>query len=77
MRIFINERPLDVPDGTPLQAAVAAFDPALAGRLAAGAAHVTDGRGIRLQGNEALTNGAILRVVVSARQGDDRTHADA
>jgi hypothetical protein len=48
--------------------AVRAMDPALADTLAAGQAHLTDGRGIRLDPSEPATAGAIVRVVRSARQ---------
>lgn len=69
MRIYINERPYDVPDGTDASGAVAASAPDLQGPLAAGRAYLTDGRGIELLGSERLAPGAILRVVVSARRG--------
>lgn len=66
--IFVNERPLRLPPGARAEAAVAALDAALAARLAAGEAHLTDGRGIRLSPETPLTPGDILRVVVSARR---------
>ena len=69
MRIFINANPLDVPAGTDIQGAVAAHDATLAAQLAAGAAFVTDGRGIEMDGGAALEAGSILRVVVRARRG--------
>ena len=69
MRIFVNAAPLDVPAGTDVQHAVQAHDAALAAQVAAGAAFVTDGRGIELGGEAPLESGSILRVVVRARRG--------
>jgi hypothetical protein len=65
--VFVNERPLSVPAGSTVLAAVQALDPALAERVARRAAHVTDGRGIPVSPDEMLAPGSILRVVVSAR----------
>ena len=42
-------------------------DPALAEKVASGAAYVTDGRGIEIDTRSRLAGGAILRVVVRAR----------
>ena len=69
MRIFVNATALDVPAGTDVRGAVAAHDPTLAARVAAGTAFVTDGRGIELEGDTELEAGSILRVVVRARRG--------
>lgn len=73
IRIFINTSVLDVPVGSDVAGAVRQFDPALAERVVAGSAAVTDARGIRLEPGVKLAAGAILRVVVSAR----RAAADA
>ena len=77
MRIFVNARPTDVEPGTDVRGAVAAFDPALAAKVASGAAYVTDARGIELPGEAALEAGSILRVVVSARRAGREDDADA
>ena len=71
LRCFVNERSLALAPGATVQDAVAAFDAALAGRLAGGGAYVTDARGIRVATDQALEGGAILRVVVSARAATD------
>ena len=63
--------------GTDVRGAVRAHDPALAARLAAGEAYVTDGRGIELAADAGLADGSILRVVVSARRGVEESDADA
>ncbi|HEU5220419.1 MAG TPA: hypothetical protein VFU23_17290 [Gemmatimonadales bacterium] len=73
--VFVNDRCVRVSLGEPVAAAVAAHDAALAERLGAGAAYVTDGRGIRLAADAPLYAGAILRVITSARQ--DPEEADA
>jgi hypothetical protein len=71
MRIFINEKPLDVTPGTSVRGAVEAFDPELASDLG-GRAQATDGRGIALSPTDLVNAGSIIRVVRSARQaGDD------
>jgi hypothetical protein len=69
MRVFVNSTPLEVEPGTDVEGAVSAHDVALAGKLAAGAAYVTDARGIELPLKAPLSAGAIVRVVVSARRG--------
>jgi hypothetical protein len=75
IRVYVNERPVNLPRGADLHAAVAAADPALAEAVASGRAHVTDGRGIRLGPDAQLSAGAILRVVVSARRPEGNAHA--
>ena len=71
MRCFVNERSLALAPGVTVQEAVAAFDSALAERVAGGTAYVTDARGIRVASDQHLEGGAILRVVVSARAVTD------
>lgn len=71
LRCFVNERSLALAPGATVQDAVAAFDAAMAERLAGGSAYVTDARGIRIASEQALEGGAILRVVVSARAATD------
>jgi hypothetical protein len=70
IRVYINERPVNLPRGADVHAAIAAADPALGEALTSGRAYVTDGRGIRLVPDAPLSAGAILRVVVSARQSE-------
>jgi hypothetical protein len=74
--VFVNERAVRVPPGTTAEGAVRAADPALAARLGEGAGYVTDGRGIRLEDGSPVYQGAILRVVVSARRGPDEADAE-
>jgi hypothetical protein len=69
VRVYVNERPVTVPAGADARAAVRALDAALADRLDAGTAYLTDGRGIALDPAAALGPGAIVRVVVTARRG--------
>lgn len=77
MRIFVNASPIDVAPGTDVRGALAAHDAALAAKVAAGAAYVTDARGIELAGGARLEDGSILRVVVTARRGAGEPDADA
>jgi sulfur carrier protein ThiS len=69
--VFVNERPVTVPAGSTVAAAVHALDAALAARIAAGEGHVTDARGIELPPDTLVRAGTILRVVLRARQGAD------
>lgn len=75
LTVFVNERPVRVAGGTAAAGAVAALDPDLAARLAAGQAYLTDGRGIRCDPAALVQGGAILRVVVSARAPRDGSDA--
>jgi hypothetical protein len=73
--VFVNQRPVDLPHGADVAEAVQAADPALSEKLAAGAAYVTDGRGVEIESGVHLAAGSILRVIVRARKGS--TDADA
>lgn len=68
VRVYVNERTVDVASGATVLAAVQAFDLALAPALADGTAYVTDGRGIRVALDQLVAAGSILRVVRSARR---------
>ncbi len=77
IRVFVNERPVEVPAGSTVLRAVRVFDSTLASRLESGQAYVTDGRGISIPPDVLLSPGAILRVVVSARRAEESPDADA
>ncbi|HET7468868.1 MAG TPA: hypothetical protein VFJ81_04300 [Gemmatimonadales bacterium] len=77
MRVFVNASPVDVEAGTDVRGAIRAHDPGLEARAAAGAALVTDARGIAVPLDERLSAGSILRVVVRARRGEPDPDADA
>ena len=77
MRVFVNAVPLEVARGADVRAAVRALDAELAQKLAGGAAFVTDARGIEVRPEASLAEGAILRVVVSARRAAGERDADA
>jgi hypothetical protein len=77
MRVFVNAVPLDIGKGADVRAAVQALDADLERKLAAGAAFVTDARGIEVGPEVPLAEGAILRVVVSARRDAREPDADA
>jgi hypothetical protein len=70
MRIFVNEKPLDLPPGSTVRDAVEALDPGLASGLG-GRTQATDGRGIALAPADTLSAGAIIRVLRSSRQAGD------
>jgi hypothetical protein len=77
MRVYLNAIPVDLEPGTDVRAAIAAHDPVMAEKVAAGLAFVTDARGIELPLNAPLAAGSILRVVVSARRAAASGDADA
>jgi len=73
LRVFVNEQPVTVARGATVRDAVAALDGDLAGLLASGAAYATDGVGRPVDAADPIgEGGAILRVVVTARQGPPR-----
>lgn len=73
--VFVNDRGIRVPAGTSAAGAIAEYDAALAEGIRAGAAYLTDGRGIRLEPDSLVFAGAIIRVVSSARQVRDEADA--
>ncbi len=77
MRVFVNAVPLDIGKGADVRAAVLALDADLERKVSAGAAFVTDARGIEIDPEAPLGEGAILRVVVSARRDTREPDADA
>jgi hypothetical protein len=77
MRVFVNAVPLEVGTGADVRAAVLALDPELERKLAGGSAYVTDARGIEVPPDATLSEGSILRVVVSARRAPEERDAHA
>jgi hypothetical protein len=73
IRVYVNERAVDVAPGAAATDAVRALDPTLADAVAAGLALLTDGRGIALAPDTPLVPGSILRAARRAR----RAPADA
>ena len=73
--VFVDGHCVRPAAGATAAAAVALHDGALAEQVAAGAAYVTDGRGIRLASDTPLQAGAILRVIVTARRQPDEADA--
>ncbi len=67
IRLFVNEKPVDVATPATVADAVTAFDPALGAGLAAGTARATDARGIDIAPTEPVGPGSILRVLASSR----------
>lgn len=63
VRVYVNGRGVDAPaDGTPVDA-VRLVDAALADAIVAGERLVTDSRGLPLESNAPVFDGAIFRVV--------------
>jgi hypothetical protein len=75
VRIFIDDQGVSVAPGTTMLAAVAGHDPARAERIQSGVAYLTDGRGIRLDAGAAVYQGAIVRIVISARASREESDA--
>jgi len=73
--VFINGHCIRLSAGESVAQAVARHDPVLTEQLATGAAYVTDGRGIRIEEDQLVHAGAILRVVVSSRRNQDEADA--
>ncbi len=73
--VFINDRLVSVEPGVAAGIAVAAASAEWGSALAEGRAYLTDGRGIRLDPDSPLGAGAIIRVIVSARQSAPETDA--
>lgn len=78
MRVFINDKAVDVPRGARVRDAVAQADDGLA-RLLDSAAYVTDAAGRPIDSGDAIAEaGAVFRVVVSAkREAKPRLTKDA
>ncbi len=80
MRVFVNDKAVDVPREARVRDAVAAADPGLARLLegAGGSAYVTDSAGRPVDAGDPVGEaGAVFRVVVSARGGGPRLTKDA
>ena len=77
MRVFVNDKAVDVPRGARVRDAVAQADEGLARQLDS-AAYVTDAAGRPIDAGDTVGEaGAVFRVVVSARQGKPRLTKDA
>ena len=69
LRVFVNERPVEVARGAAVRDAVAALDPGLAELVAAASAYVTDGVGRTLDAGDVVREaGGVFRVIVTARR---------
>ena len=77
LRIFVNEKPVEVARGATIRDAVATHDRALAELLATDGAYVTDAAGRTVDAGDPVGEaGAVFRVVVSARRGPPRLSKD-
>jgi hypothetical protein len=67
IRVFVNERPVDVAEPATVADAVRAFDAGLGAALVAGTARATDARGIDMSPAETVGPGSIIRVLGASR----------
>ena len=67
IRVFVNEKPVDVAAPATVADAVTAFDADLGTALLSGTARATDARGIDIAASEPVGPGSILRVLTSSR----------
>jgi hypothetical protein len=63
LRVFVDERPMEVPPGCTVLAAVAAFSTEVADAIREGTAYVTDGVGRSTDPSKQVSQGEILRIV--------------
>jgi adenosine deaminase len=77
LRVFVNERPVDVAPGATVRDAVEALDRGLSDLLATAAAYVTDGVGRIVDAADPVGEaGGVFRVVVAAGRGPPRLSKD-
>jgi len=77
MRVFVNDKAVDVPRGARVRDAIAQADDGLA-KLLDSAAYVTDAAGRAIDAGDAVGEaGSVYRVVVSARRDKPRLTKDA
>jgi len=67
IRVFVNERGVEVPRGASVADAVRAHDAAAADAVAAGERIVTDSRGLPVDAHAATHGGAIYRLIPARR----------
>jgi hypothetical protein len=67
LRVFVNERGVDVAPGATALDAVRAHDAAEGGRVAGGERQITDSRGLPVPPDAAAYGGAIYRTVAARR----------
>jgi hypothetical protein len=71
VRVYVNERPVEVAGGSTALDAVRAWNAATADQVVAGDRALTDSRGLPLAADAPIRVGAIIRVV-SGRSKPDR-----
>jgi len=70
LRVFVNERGVDVAPGATAHDAVRAADPAEAERVADGARVIVDSRGLPTPPEAPTHGGAIYRTIAARRPAD-------
>ena len=76
IRVFVNEQPYELPVASTVEDAVALYDDSVLESLASGATYVTDGRGIRMEREDTVSTGSILRVITSRQRRSEDQRAD-
>ncbi len=69
IRVYVNERGCTLPSGAVVRDALAATVPELLPLCDAGAAVITDGRGLPVALDAPISGGTILRALRSSRRG--------
>jgi len=67
IRLFVNEKPVDVTEPATVADAITAFDAELGAALLAGTARATDARGIDIAPAEPVGPGSIIRILGPSR----------
>jgi hypothetical protein len=76
MRVYVNSKGLDLPEGSTALDAVRAWDAEAADALAAGDRVLADSRGLPTSPDTPLHGGAIFRVLPARRRRDDDEPGD-
>lgn len=76
VRVFVNERGVQVPHGATALDAVRAMDAALGDALAAGRQRLTDSRGLPIEATARVHGGAIFRVLPVRATADELLAGD-
>ncbi len=69
VRVYVNERGVDVPAGATALDAVRAHDAMAAAAVAAGTSRLADSRGLPVEPNAPVHGGAIFRVLPVRERG--------
>lgn len=77
VRVFVNAAGVDVPAGSSVLDAVRTWDATAADAVASGTRTITDSRGLPVDADAAVYNGAIFRLVSNRARGAEADAAEA